>query len=78
MHQWRSCEARQCRRSGPADRASTEFEIVVWDRVAPLKAHSFVRVSDVPGSPDKIDNGSVEEYEALFIELDLPAAAPTT
>jgi hypothetical protein len=33
------------------------FEIAVWDRVAPPKAHSFVRVNDVQGSPEKIDNG---------------------
>lgn len=34
-----------------------QFEIVVLDRVAPPKAHSFVRVNDVQGSPDKIENG---------------------
>jgi heme-degrading monooxygenase HmoA len=33
------------------------FELVVWERTAPPKANTFVRVNDIKGVPAKIDDG---------------------
>ncbi len=33
------------------------FELVVWERNAPPRANTFVRVNDITGSPTKIDDG---------------------
>jgi heme-degrading monooxygenase HmoA len=33
------------------------FELVLWERSAPPKAKTFVRINDIQGSPAKIDDG---------------------
>ncbi len=33
------------------------FELVVWERTAPPKANTFIRINDIKGAPDKIDDG---------------------
>jgi len=33
------------------------FELVVWERGAAPKANTFIRINDIKGAPDKIDDG---------------------